>query len=141
MSCFRFSLFTRHRGEKVPPICDALCPISINTALSEKLQSAITGDMSAPKRLYKCCVLGCTNEHRSNHNLPSSEPRTLWLNFIFFEGNILEKKSVTSPRAVRYDDIYRMDEIKSLLFHILLYRLFRGVAKFIVYGNTFSSFG
>ncbi len=40
-------------------------------------------------------------------------------------------------RAVRYDDIYRMDEIKSLSFHIMLYRLFRGVAKYIVYGNTF----
>ncbi len=34
-----------------------------------------------------------------------------------------------------------MDEIKSLSFHILLYRLFCGVAKYIVYGNTFSSFG
>ncbi len=44
-------------------------------------------------------------------------------------------------RAVRYDDIYRMDEIKSLSFYIMLYRLFRGVAKYIVYGNTFSSFG
>ncbi len=44
-------------------------------------------------------------------------------------------------RAVRYDDIYRMDEIKSLSFHIMFYRLFRGVAKYIVYGNTFSSFG
>ncbi len=43
-------------------------------------------------------------------------------------------------RAVRYDDIYRMDEIKSLSFHIMFYRLFRGVAKYIVYGNTFSSF-
>ncbi len=43
-------------------------------------------------------------------------------------------------RAVRYDDIYRMDEIKSLSFHIMFYRLFRGVAKYIVYG-TFSSFG
>ncbi len=42
------------------------------------------------------------------------------------------------PRAVRYDDIYRMDEIKSLSFHIMFYRLFRGVAKYIVYGNTFS---
>ncbi len=42
---------------------------------------------------------------------------------------------------MRYDDIYRMDEIKSLSFHIMLYRLFRGVAKYIVYGNTFSSFG
>ncbi len=48
---------------------------------------------------------------------------------------------ITRRRAVRYDDIYRMDEIKSLSFHILLYRLFRGVAKYIVYGNTFSSFG
>ncbi len=43
-------------------------------------------------------------------------------------------------RAVRYDDIYRMDEIKSLSFHIMFYHLFRGVAKYIVYGNTFSSF-
>ncbi len=42
---------------------------------------------------------------------------------------------------MRYDDIYRMDEIKSLSFHILLYRLFRGVAKYIVYAHTFSSFG
>ncbi len=37
---------------------------------------------------------------------------------------------------MRYDDIYRMDEIKSLSFHIMFYRLFRGVAKYIVYGNT-----
>ncbi len=36
--------------------------------------------------------------------------------------------------------MYRIDEIKSLLFHIMFYRLFRGVAKYIVYGNTFSSF-
>ncbi len=35
-------------------------------------------------------------------------------------------------RAVRYDDIYRMDEIKSLSFHIMFYR---GVAKYIVYGR------
>ncbi len=40
--------------------------------------------------------------------------------------------------TVRYDDIYRMDEIKSLSFHIMFYRLYRGVAKYIVYGNTFS---
>jgi len=33
-----------------------------------------------------------------------------------------------------------MDEIKSLSFHIMFYRLFRGVAKYTVYGNTFSSF-
>ncbi len=38
--------------------------------------------MSAPKRLFKCCVLGCTNEHMSLHRLPPSEPRTLWLRFI-----------------------------------------------------------
>ncbi len=43
-------------------------------------------------------------------------------------------------RAVRYDDIYWMDEIKSLSFHIMFYHLFRGVVKYIVYGNTFSSF-
>ncbi len=39
---------------------------------------------------------------------------------------------------MRYDDIYRMDEIKSLLFHITFYLLFRGVPKYIVYGNTLS---
>ncbi len=44
-SCFRFSLCSRHRGEKVPPICGDLCSISINTALSEKLQSTINGDI------------------------------------------------------------------------------------------------
>ncbi len=38
-------------------------------------------------------------------------------------------------RAVRSDDMYRMDEIKSLSFHIMFYRLFRGVAKYIVYGT------
>ncbi len=43
-------------------------------------------------------------------------------------------------RAVRYDDIYRVDEIKSLSFHIMFYRLFRVVAKYIIYGNTFSLF-
>ncbi len=39
----------------------------------------------------------------------------------------------THIRAVRYDDIYRMDEIKSLSFHIMFYRLYRAVAKYIVY--------
>ncbi len=29
--------------------------------------------MSAPKRLYKCCVLGFTGEHRSRHNLLPSD--------------------------------------------------------------------
>ncbi len=43
-------------------------------------------------------------------------------------------------RAGRYDDMYWIDEIKSLSFHIMFYRLFHGVAKYIVYGNTFSSF-
>ncbi len=43
-------------------------------------------------------------------------------------------------RAVRYDDMYRIDEIKRLSFHIMFYRLFHGVAKYIVYGKTFSSF-
>ncbi len=56
-------------------------------------------------------------------------------------GPSLMKCKIMSHRAVRYDDIYRMDEIKSLSFHIMLYRLFRGVAKYIVYAHTFSSFG
>ncbi len=44
---------------------------------------------------------------------------------------------IDGARAVRYDDIYRMDEI-SLSFHIMFYRLYHGVAKYIVSGNTFS---
>ncbi len=54
--------------------------------------------MSAPKRLFKCCVLGCIG-HRSLHRLPPSEPRTLWLNLILL-GNVLEKKLVNSPILV-----------------------------------------
>ncbi len=46
--------------------------------------------MSAPERLFKCCVLGCTNEHRSLYRLPPSELRTLWLSLID-RGNVLEK--------------------------------------------------
>ncbi len=41
-SCFRSTLCSHHRGEKVLHICDALCSISINTALSEKLRSVRT---------------------------------------------------------------------------------------------------
>ncbi len=41
-------------------------------------------------------------------------------------------------RAVRYDNIY--GEIKILSFHTMFYRFYRGVAKYIVSGNTFSSF-
>ncbi len=52
----------------------------------------------------------------------------------------LKPKNISSDRAVRYDDIYRMDEIKSISFHIMFYRLYRGVAKYIVSCNTFSSF-
>ncbi len=47
------------------------------------------------------------------------------------------RSAVFPNRAVQYDDIYRMDEIKSLSFHIMFYRLFRGVAKYIVYGVTY----
>ncbi len=35
-------------------------------------------------------------------------------------------------------NICQMDDIKSLSFQIMFNRLFRGVAKYIVYGNTFS---
>ncbi len=58
MSCFRFSLCSCHRGEKASPICDALCPISLKTALSEKLRSVITGDVykvSAKEALPVLC--------------------------------------------------------------------------------------
>ncbi len=42
-SCFRFSLFTSPRGKSPAHLWHTLCPISINTALSEKMRSAITG--------------------------------------------------------------------------------------------------
>ncbi len=48
--------------------------------------------MSAPKRLFKCCVLGCTNEH-SLHRLPPPERRTL-------SKEMYWKKSVKSPIRV-----------------------------------------
>ncbi len=57
-SCFRSSLCSHHRGEKVPHICDALCSISINTALSEKQRSAITGviyNVSTKEALQVLC--------------------------------------------------------------------------------------
>ncbi len=66
--------------------------------------------------------------------------KTFQLNSIKHFKYTAHKKQQHHARAVRYDDIYRMDEIKSLSFHIMFYRLFRGVAKYIVYG-TFSSFG
>ncbi len=50
--------------------------------------------MSAPKRLFKCCVLGCTSEHRSLYKSPPSEQRTLWLSLI---KEMSQKKSVKSP--------------------------------------------
>ncbi len=53
--------------------------------------------MSVPTRLFKCCVLGCINEHRRLHRTPPSEQRSL--SFIVL-GNVLEKKSVKSPIRV-----------------------------------------
>ncbi len=50
---------------------------------------------------------------------------------------LFKNEMLSDVRAVRYDDIYRMDEIDSLLFHIMFYR---GIAKYIVSGNNFSSF-
>ncbi len=52
-------------------------------------------------------------------------------------GEPFEPLQSVELRAVRYDDIYRMDEIKSLSFYIIFYRLFRGVAKYINFYNTF----
>ncbi len=55
-NCFRFSLCGKS-GE-IPPICDVLCPTSINTALSEKLQSTITGviyNVSTKEALQVLC--------------------------------------------------------------------------------------
>ncbi len=51
-----------------PAHCDALRPISINMALSEKLRSAITGDKynvrchNAKEALQVLLFLGCTND-------------------------------------------------------------------------------
>ncbi len=64
---------------------------------------------------------------KSESFLTLQRPKNCWIVFFF-----LHKKKAS---AVRYDDIYQMDEIKSLSFHIMFYRLFRGVAKYTVYGN------
>lgn len=52
-------------------------------------------------------------------------------------GRRWEVKKYIYKRAVQYDNINPMDTIKSLWFHLMVYRLFRGVTKGIVYGNTF----
>ncbi len=82
----------------------------------------------------------------------NSQKCIAWVKITFFMPKIIRTLSkdhvpwryfvnfLPQIRAVRYDDIYRMDEIKSLSFHIMFYHLFCGVAKYIVYGNPFSSF-
>ncbi len=67
----------------------------------------------------------------------NSKQYIVWVKTIDF---CFMMKIIRIIRAVRYDDIYRMDEIKSISLHIIFYRLFRGVAKYIVYSNSFSSF-
>ncbi len=59
------------------------------------------------------------------------------MNWLRRDHSASKEDYMVRSRAVRYGDIYRMDEIKSLSFHIMFYR---GVAKYIVSGNTFSSF-
>ncbi len=61
---------------------------------------------------------------------------------IYFEVGLGDKTmtKIIVIRAGRYDGVYQIDEIKSLSFHIMFYRLFHGVAKYIVSGKTFSSF-
>ncbi len=43
--------------------------------------------------------------------------------------NIQKMYTICYIRAVRYDNIYQMDEIKSVLFHIMFYHFFRGCCK------------
>ncbi len=51
--------------------------------------------------------------------------------------NITKSEKFKGVWILSVPTVYRMDEIKSLSFHIMLYFLFHGVAKYIVYGNTF----
>ncbi len=60
--------------------------------------------------------------------------------YLILQQKINNNNTIMCSRAVRYDYIYRMNKIKSLSFHIMFYRLYRGIAKYIVSGNTFSSF-
>ncbi len=55
--------------------------------------------MSAPKRIFKCCVLGCTNERSSLHRLPPSEPEDTVVKFHCLR-KCPRKKSVKSPIRV-----------------------------------------
>ncbi len=100
MSCFRFFLSSSHWGGKVPPICDALCPISINTALSEKLWSAITGDIYNVSTKETLQVL-CFGMHKWTGVAIISPPLSRGLcGSISFSKEISWKKSAKSPKCL-----------------------------------------
>ncbi len=99
-SCFRFSLCARHWGGKVPPICDTLCPISINTALSEKLQSAITGDIQCQHQRGFTSVVFWDALMNIGVAIISSHLSQGHCGYISFLKEISRKKSVTSPKCL-----------------------------------------
>ncbi len=74
-------------------------------------------------------------------NVPPDLPKCIYIRANHLWSSLTYRRSEYKVFLMKwYDDIHRMDGIKSLSFHIMFYRLFHGVAKYIVYGNTFSSF-
>ncbi len=82
--------------------------------------------MSAPKRLFKCCVLGCTNERSSLHRLPPSEPEDTVVKFHCLR-KCPGKKSVMSPIRVEINTnalcanvSFRQSKYHAFVFQIAL---------------------
>ncbi len=113
----------------------------INSFLTEKQQLVGLGKFSSSTRTISTgapqgCVLSQLLFSLYTNDCTSKDPSVKLLKF----ANDTTLIGLIQDRAVRYDNIYRMDEIKSLSFHIMFYRLFCGVSKYIVSGNKFSSF-
>ncbi len=113
-----------------PPRCPAACAGNRWAAVT-----AEPGCSPAPDPAEHCCP---PTETSDTAHPPTPERETTFRNT--YRTTLVYYDITIWIKAVRYDDMYRIDEIKSLSFHIMFYHLFRGVEKYIVSGKTFSSF-